>query len=266
MSGGNVLGQYIPVESPVHRLEPHTKLLLTLILATVAFLAGDFVELSLVTGLVIVFTILSRVPATQYVQSLKPMLVLVAVTVAAQLFLSQVLNLTAEHGIALKEEGVRQALTTGLKLLLVCWVAQWLTFTTSPVKLAEGIKVLLTPCRRVGVPVEELAMIATIAIRFVPIVFDEAEEMVKAQASRGADFESLHFRARLNSIISVLVPLVSRCWRRAEDLALAMEIRGYGAGGKRSRVRRSKMTLTDYLFLAIGVLLLIGIQFTGGRG
>ena len=259
----NTLGQYIPAESPVHSLQPHTKLLLTAGLATAVFLAKDPLELALAAVILLFFTAFSRVPFAQYVRGLRPMIILVALAVVIQLFASQAVNLGTGGTFSFEGERSRQILFIGVKLLELCWIAQWLTVTTSPVRITRGLEILLEPGKKLGIPVQETAMMATVALRFLPVIMSEAQDIIKAQASRGADFESFRLRARLASLVSVLVPLVSRCWRRAEDLALSLEIRGYRAGGYRSHLPKSKMGFNDYVFLTVGFFLLLFVLIYG---
>ncbi len=261
----NLLGQYIPQDSPAHSLQPHTKLLLTAGLAVALFFAGDGIELVMVTGALVLLAVLSRIPLRQYLESLKPMIILVFLIMIIQVVLSQAVSAGDIRVFAFDRQEWRQILFLGSKLLGVCWVAQWLMVTTSPVKIARGLELLLRPGARIGLPVQETAMMSTIALRFVPVILSEATDILKAQASRGADFESFKLRARMASLVSVLVPLLSRCWRRAEDLALSLEIRAYRAGRQKSYLQGTRLKQADYVFL-IAVLLLLMLITVHGDG
>lgn len=263
MFTGVTIGQYVPVESVIHNLDPRTKLLLTLIAMVAVLAAGSGWGLVLVTGCIAILVFLTRVPWLLYFRGMKPLFILVAVNFLIQLFMVPGEPLLQWRLVTITRQGLTLALVMTARLVLLFIIAQLLTFTTSPVSLIDGIERLLSPLRRLGVPAHELAMVMSIALRFIPVFYEESEKIVKAQVSRGADFESGNLITRARNLSSVLVPLFIKALRRADDLALAMEVRCYAGGEGRTRLRELRMREADYLFLAGALLAAVGVRLAG---
>jgi energy-coupling factor transport system permease protein len=190
-----------------------------------------------------------------YLRGIKPLLILTVITVAFQVFLVPGTPVFHWWLLTITDNGLTQGVLMAYRLLVIYLLAQLLTFTTSPMQLTDGLEKTLRPLAGIGVPAHELAMIMTIALRFIPVLFEESDKIVKAQLSRGANLQSGWLKGR-NSLVSILVPLLNRAFQRADDLALAMEARCYTGGEGRTRLHESRMGSNDFLImLATGGIL-----------
>lgn len=258
------IGQYIPRDSPVHRLDPRTKILATVAFMVVLFLVRGFGGFAVFAAFLGITLALAQIPIGFALRSLRPVLFLLLLALLLQMFFG-----TPERGTVLvrvgplvaTREGLLQGLFVTARLVLLIVGTSLLTYTTSPVAIADALEHLLNPFRRVGVPAHELAMMMTIALRFIPTLVEETEKIIKAQMSRGADFESGGPFRRARALLPVLVPLFVSAFRRAEELALALEARGYRGGEGRTRMRQLRYTSHDAVaavtFVAVGVLGLV---------
>jgi energy-coupling factor transport system permease protein len=247
------LGQFYPVASPVHDLDPRAK-----ILATAVFVVGLFLIDSTV-GLL--FVAAALVATRTFLLLLRPVLFIVALTVLFQVLFSREGVTLVEWGFfEVHSGGLSLGVFLALRILLLVSSAGLLTATTAPVALADGIEDLLSPLKRVRFPAHEVAMMMTIALRFIPTLSEEAEKIRGAQAARGADFSEGGPLRRARSLVPVLVPLTVGAFRRADDLAEAMESRGYRGGEGRTRYRELRFRKRDALALAVtAFILLIGV-------
>ncbi|EKP94879.1 energy-coupling factor transporter transmembrane component T family protein [Thermaerobacter subterraneus] len=258
-----LVGQYVPGESLVHRLDPRTKIALLAGYTVVLFLVREWAAYGLLAALVLAGTLVAGLPLAYLVAGLRPMAWLAALTL--------VLNLVAVPGDPLVHLGplvaTRQGLELGLRLavrlLLLVAAASLLTLTTSPIALTDGLEALL---RRLGrrVPAHELAMMMTIALRFIPTLAEEADRIMKAQLARGARFHRGGPVQRLRALVPLLVPLFVSAFRRADDLALAMEARGYRGGAGRTRYRELRPGRADAMAVALATVL-FGMTLWWGR-
>ena len=253
------MGQYYPVDSFVHRLDPRMKIILTVLMIVAVFMVHSIVGYALVLGFVYLCSRMSNVPFKMLMKGLKPLRFI--------LILTFILNLLFNTGetvifhwafITLTWEGLSTAIHYSLRLGFLVLGTSLLTLTTSPVVLADGIELLFAPLKRFHFPAHELAMMMTIALRFIPTLLEEADKIMKAQMARGADFESGNLIARAKAMVPLLVPLFVSAFRRAGDLAMAMEARCYHGGEHRTRLRVLKITANDWYALG-GVILLIGL-------
>ena len=258
------LGQYYPVDSPVHRLDPRTKLLLTIGLIVAIFLAGNFLCYALLLAFILGVCRLARIPVKMLLRGLKPLRVILIVTFLLNLFFTPGETVLVQFWvIRITRESLFQALFFSLRLVFLVAGASLLTLTTSPVALSDAIELLLGPLKKLHFPVHELAMMMTIALRFIPTLLEETDKIMKAQMARGADFESGNLISRAKAMVPLLVPLFVSAFRRAGDLAMAMESRCYHGGEGRTRLRVLKMGRNDLLaFLAVA--LLIALVVLGG--
>lgn len=191
-------------------------------------------------------------------KSVKPVLWIILLTVMIHIFMTKGGEiLFVWHWIEIQEEGVRQALLITIRLILLMMMASLLTLTTSPIDLTDGIERLFQPITRFGFPAHELAMMMSIALRFIPTLIEETDKIMKAQISRGADFEEGNVVKRVKNMVPLLIPLFVSAFRRAEELALAMEARGYRGGVGRTKLRELSWTRVDIVLLGTAILLVI---------
>jgi len=259
MTAGRTLGQFYPVESTLHELDGRAKILATGILAVGLFLVDSVTGLLLITTAVVLLVAASRVPPGTFLNFLKPVALIVALTVLFQVFFSREGATLLEWGfLEVHEGGLFRGLFLALRILLLVSTAALLTATTAPVELADGIEDLLSPLKRLRFPAHELAMMITIALRFIPTLHEEAQKITRAQAARGADFSEGGPIRRARAMLPVLVPLTIGAFRRADELAEAMESRGYRGGEGRTRYRELHFRARDALALAAAALVVIG--------
>ena len=240
------LGQYFPIDSKLHKLDSRTKILLLILDIVAIFMAQSFYSY----GLIILFTLfivkISKVPVNMYFKGLKPILFIILFTAVLNMFLTDGRDLPVfGHSIGLTVEGVIMAVKMALRLMLLIIASSALTYTTSPMALTDGIEKLLKPFSKIGFPAHELAMMMSIAIRFIPTLIEETDKIIKAQQARGADFDTGSLIKRAKSLIPMLVPLFISAFRRADELAVAMESRCYRGGDSRTRLKEIRFTITD---------------------
>jgi len=250
------IGQYIPRDSPVHRLDPRTKIAVVTLLMVAIFVVRDFVGYALLGAFLLGVIATSRIPVGYVLRGLRPILFLLLLTVILNIFFSGVKDGTEVFRLwrlVATREGIIRALFIGLRLVGLVVVTSLLTFTTSPVELTDGIERILRPFRRIGVPAHELAMMMTIALRFIPTLLEETEKIMKAQMARGAEFDRGGVLRRARALVPVLVPLFVSAFRRADELALAMEARCYRGGEQRTRMKELRFFPRDGVALAIAV-------------
>lgn len=252
------IGQYIPRESAVHRLDPRTKIAAVTMLMVTIFLVRDFWGYGLLTLFLLGVVGLSQIPLGYVLRGLRPVLFLLLLTIILNVFFSGIQDgavLFTIRGYAIPREAAVRAVFIGYRLIALVVVTSLLTFTTSPMELTDGIERLLRPFRRIGVPAHELAMMMTIALRFIPTLLEETEKIMKAQMARGAEFERGNVFRRARALVPVLVPLFVSAFRRADELALAMEARCYRGGEQRTRMKQLRFAARDAIAL---VLTLVG--------
>ena len=259
MMAGRTLGQFYPVESPLHELDARAKILATGILAVGLFLVDSVAGFLLIAAAVVLLVAASRVPSGTFLNFLKPVALVVSLTVIFQVFFSREGATVLEWGfLEVHEGGLVRGLFLALRILLLVSTAALLTATTAPVELADGIEDLLSPLKRLRFPAHELAMMITIALRFIPTLHEEAQKITRAQAARGAGFSEGGPIRRARAMLPVLVPLTIGAFRRADELAEAMESRGYRGGEGRTRYRELRFRVRDALALAAAALVVIG--------
>ncbi len=240
------LGQYYPGESPLHRMDPRAKLLMTLMLIVGVFLADSFLAYAVFFAYVLAAAYLSKIPLKLMLKGLKAVYFIIVLTFVLNAFFGtgQTVLLHWQF-VTITREGVRTAVFMALRLMLLVFGTQLLTLTTSPIALTDGLERLFSPLSRIGFPAHEMAMMMSIALRFIPTLLEEADKIMKAQTARGADFETGNLMARAKAMIPLLVPLFVSAFRRADELALAMEARCYRGGANRTRLRVLKYTTVD---------------------
>ncbi len=253
------LGQYYPGESPIHKLDPRIKIICTFAYIVSLFLVRGFLGFGLALAFIGSIIFLSRVPLKFIFRGLKPIMFIIIFTFTINMFMTKGTPLVSLGFLTVTKEGLYNAFFMGVRLVLLIIGSSLLTLTTKPINLTDGIERLLSPFRRIGVPAHELAMMMTIALRFIPTLLEETDKIMKAQMARGADFESGNLVRRARSLIPLLVPLFISAFRIAQDLAMAMEARCYRGGDHRTRMNAMKIKWMDgaALVLTAGFLFLI---------
>ena len=256
------LGQYYPVNSVVHRLDPRAKIILTFLYIVAVFLVPSLWLYLPVAAYIVLATALAKLPAAMMLRSLKPMRIILAITFLLNLFFFGGQQELLRIGqFVIWKEGFMTALVFTFRLVFLVTGSSILTLTTSPVTLTDGLERLASPLKVIKFPAHEMAMMMTIALRFIPTLVEEADKIMKAQTARGADFETGNLLARARAMIPLLVPLFISAFRRAGDLAMAMEARCYRGGEGRTRLhvlkfrRRDVLALLSMLALYLVILL-----------
>ena len=247
------IGQYYPAKSIVHRLDPRVKLVSTLFYLISLFLFKSISGYLIATIFLAAVIRVSRVPFSFIVRGLKPVIMLLMITVLFNLFLTRSGDVLFHAWIfTITEGGLVTAVYMAVRLVYLIIGSSLMTFTTTPNELTDGIEALLYPLNKVHVPVHEVAMMMSIALRFIPILLEETDKIMKAQIARGADFESGNLIQKAKALIPILVPLFISAFRRADELATAMECRCYQGGEGRTKLKILKFAARDYIALAIG--------------
>lgn len=255
------IGQYYPADSILHRLDPRVKLIGTLVFIVSLFLFDTFLGYVL-AGLFLYSAIkLSKVPFKFIVKGLKAVVILLVFTLIFNVFLTPGEPIFTLGFIKITKEGLRTAAFMGIRLVFLILGSSLMTFTTTPNQLTDGLENVLGPLKKIHVPVHEVAMMMSIALRFIPILLEETDKIMKAQQARGADFESGKMIQRAKAMIPILVPLFISAFRRASDLAMAMEARCYRGGEGRTKMKPLRYKKVDYLTFCVFVLYLGGIIF-----
>lgn len=258
MIGNITIGQYFPGQSILHKLDPRTKILSMLIFLIALFIVDEITGYGLIFAFTIVTIILSQIPPKLLLRGIIPLWWIILFTTGIHFFTTPGQTIWQWGSLNLTVEGIRMGSFMTLRLVLLILVSSLLTLTTSPISLTDGIERLLSPFRALGVPAHEIAMMMTIALRFIPTLIEETEKIVKAQTARGADFNSGGIMERATNTIPILVPLFVNAFRRADDLAMAMESRCYKGGLGRTRMWELKMGVGDIIALSITCSLIIG--------
>ena len=256
------IGQYVPGDSFVHKLDPRVKILISLIFIIDLFIVNKFKGYIFVLAFILIAIFISKVPFKYIYKGLKPIFILLIITALLNIFMTKGDTLLYSYGvISIYKEGLTLAGFMTVRLIFLIIGTSLLTLTTSPIELTDGIEKLLNPFKRIGLPAHELAMMMTIALRFIPTLMDETDKIMKAQMARGADFESGNLFKRAKNLIPLLVPLFISSFRRAEELANAMEARCYRGGEGRTRMKILKIDKRDYIAILgciVFVILSIG--------
>ncbi len=251
------LGQFFPGDSVLHRLDARCKLILTLLFILMLFINQSAVGLAIGGVYTLIAVAISRIPFRLFLKSLKPILpVLVFTSALNLLFIEGGDTYFAWKFIKITEEGVQTSVFMILRIVFLILGSSLLTYTTSPIALTDGIESLLSPLKKLHLPVHELAMMMTIALRFIPTLIEETDKIISAQKARGADMETGGLVHRAKALVPVLIPLFVSSFRRAEELATAMECRCYRGGEGRTRLRQPKTGARDVIALCITLLFL----------
>jgi energy-coupling factor transport system permease protein len=258
------IGQFFPGDSIIHRLDPRFKIVITLIYIIMLFSGGGFVCLAI--GAVYTFTamILSRIPLKMFLKSIKPILPFLLITAVLNLLLVTSGDVLWKWKfIKITTEGVNISIFMVVRIVLLIMGSSLLTYTTSPITLTDAIERLLSPLKKLKFPVHELAMMMSIALRFIPTLIEETDKIISAQKARGAEIDTGSFGKRARNMISILVPLFISAFRRADELATAMECRCYHGGDGRTRLRQLRSAPRDYAALAVTLIFYAAVIAAG---
>ena len=262
------IGQYYPADSPLHKVDARVKIIITLLYIVSLFIIKSFVGYAIVIASLAIVIKMSKVPFKFMVKGLKALVFIIVFT--------DVINLLTTKGdtplfsvwrFTVTLEGVYFAIKMCLRIMLLIIGSSLLTLTTTPIKLTDGIESLLKPFAKIGVPAHDIAMMMTIALRFIPTLLDETDKIIKAQQARGADFDTGNLASKAKALVPILVPLFISAFRRADELAMAMEARCYNGGNKRTRMNVMRITSIDYtasiIFIIYFVVLILVRIFIG---
>ncbi len=243
------IGQYVPGNSFVHKLDPRVKILISLIYIVDLFIVNSFKGYIFIVLFTIISILISKIQFSYIYKGLKPIFILVVITAVLNIFMTTGTNppLFKWKFLVVYKEGLVMAGFMAVRLVFLIIGTSLLTLTTSPIELTDAIEKLLSPMKKIGVPAHELAMMMTIALRFIPTLMDETDKIMKAQMARGADFQSGNIIQRAKNLIPILVPLFISSFRRADELAMAMEARCYTGGEGRTRMKQLKLTNKDFV-------------------
>lgn len=256
------LGQYYQAESVIHHMDPRTKIVGTIAFIVSLFLADNWIGYAVTAAFLAAVIMISRVPFRFMVRGMKSIVMLLLITVVFNLFLTPGTPIIKIWKLTITQEGLRQAAYMGIRLIFLILGSSLMTLTTTPNNLTDGLESLLGPLKLIRVPVHEVAMMMAIALRFIPILLDETDKIMKAQIARGADFESGNLIKKAKNMVPLLVPLFISAFRRANDLAMAMEARCYRGGKNRTKMKPLKYRGRDaaaYLILVLYLVLVVAV-------
>lgn len=260
------LGQYYYADSSIHKMDSRSKLIITILYIISLFIYTNKYVYIVSTLFLILCINISHVPFKFMVRGLKAVVILILFTVVFNMFLSGSTPLAKVGPLTITTEGFRRAVYMAGRLMLLIIGSSILTLTTTPNNLTDGMESVMKPLKIIKVPVHEIAMMMSIALRFIPILMEETDKIMKAQLARGADFESGNIIKKTKSLVPVLVPLFISSFRRANDLAMAMEARCYRGGDGRTKMKPLKYSGRDYVAYLISIIYLIAIVFVGKYG
>ena len=251
------LGQFFPGNSLIHRMDPRTKLVMLVVYIVALFLAVSWISYAVMLGFLILTIAISKIPPKNIVRGMKPLVFILIFTGVLNIFFTEGQTvLVSIWKLRITLEGLHRAFFMVVRILMLVTGTFLLTYTTSPIALTDGLESLLNPLKVIKVPVHELAMMMCIALRFIPTLIEETDKIMSAQKARGADFETGKLMDRVRALIPILVPLFISAFRRADELATAMECRCYHGGEGRTKMKLLRYMRRDYVTYGIGILLL----------
>ena len=252
------LGQFFPGNTIVHRLDPRTKLILTVVYIAALFIAKNYISYGIMIAVLVTCVALSHIRPRNLFKGLKPLILIIVLTGILNLFYTSGRELVHFWIFTITYEGVERAVFMVLRIIMLVTGTFLLTYTTSPLALTDGIESLFSPLKKLHLPIHELAMMMSIALRFIPTLIEETDKIMSAQKARGADFETGKLRERAKALLPLLVPLFVSAFRRADELATAMECRCYHGGKGRTRMKQLRWHWQDAVALGLGAVLLAG--------
>jgi energy-coupling factor transport system permease protein len=256
-----IFGRYVPGDSILHRMDPRSKLIIIFLFVCIVFIANNAWTYGILAAYTLLMVAMSKIPPRFLYEGLKPVLFLVVFTFLLHIFMTREGDIVVDWGwLKIYEEGIRQGIFISLRFFLLILITSLLTLTTTPIEITDGLETLLNPLKKVKFPVHELALMMSISLRFIPTLMQETDKIMKAQMARGVEYNSGPVKERIKAIVPLLIPLFISSFKRAEELAVAMEARGYQGGEGRTKYRLLQWGLTDtamILFLAAVTVLLI---------
>ena len=251
------LGQFFPGNSFIHRLDPRTKLIMLVVYIVALFTATGWIGYAVMFTFLVTCILVSKIPLKSIVKGLKPLALILVFTAVLNLFLTDGETVWVSFWVLkVTKEGTVRAVMMLLRILMLVAGTFLLTYTTSPIALTDGLESLLSPLKKLRLPVHELAMMMCIALRFIPTLIEETDKIMSAQKARGADFETGNLLQRVKALVPILIPLFISAFRRADELATAMECRCYHGGDGRTKMKLLRYTRWDFETFAVGILLL----------
>jgi len=261
------LGQYFPGNSIIHRLDPRTKLIMLVVYIVALFMATGWVAYAALFACLVLVIKISTIPVKSIIKGMKPLVLILVFTGVLNLFFTQEGTLLVDFWIIrIYSGGLSRAAMMVARILMLITCTFLLTYTTSPIALTDGLETLMGPLKKVGVPVHELSMMMCIALRFIPTLIEETDKIMCAQKARGADFETGSLIERAKALIPILVPLFISAFRRADELATAMECRCYQGGEGRTKMKMLRYHREDFVSFGIGALLVASVVILGKFG
>ena len=251
------LGQYFPGNTVIHRLDPRTKLIFVLLYTIALFNAKGWAANGVMIAVTLLSMAISHISLKNIFKGLKPMMFIIALTALLNLFYTQ--GTPIREGWIITWEGIERSVKMMLRITLLITGTFLLTYTTSPMALTDGLERLMNPLKKLHVPVHEMTLMMSMALRFIPTLIEETDKIMSAQKARGADFETGNLIERAKALLPILVPLFVSAFRRADELAVAMESRCYHGGEGRTRLKQLHFTGIDFVALFLGLLLVAGI-------
>lgn len=248
------LGQYFPGNTVVHRLDPRTKLLLVIIYIVGLFNSVGWVSYAVVIAVTALSMAVSKIKPKSALKGLKPLIIIIILTAVLNIFYTD--GTPIVEGWIITWEGIERAVMMSLRIILLIVGTFMLTYTTSPIALTDGLELMLNPLKKIKIPVHEMSMMMSMALRFIPTLIEETDKIMSAQKARGADFDSGNLFQRAKALLPILVPLFVSAFRRADELAVAMESRCYHGGDGRTRMKQLKMQGIDAWALLLGAVFL----------
>lgn len=258
------IGQYFPGNSVIHRLDPRFKIVITVLYIVMLFVGGSYISLALGAVYTAMAIALSRIKLKMFARSIKPILPFLVITAVINLLLISSGDVVWQWKfLKITDAGINTSVFMIIRIVLLIAGTSLLTYTTSPITLTDAIERLLSPLKKLKFPVHELAMMMSIALRFIPTLIEETDKIMSAQKARGAEIDTGSFIKRARNLVSILIPLFISAFRRADELATAMECRCYNGGAGRTRLRQLKSAPRDYIALCVTIAFLAGAVILG---
>jgi energy-coupling factor transport system permease protein len=263
MNNALIIGQYVPGNSIVHKLDPRTKITVIFVFVFIVFFANNLPSYTIITAFALMAMLTSRVPVRFIMKGLTPVWFLIAFTFILHLIVTNEGTVLIEiFNFAIYSGGVIQGFAISMRFFLLILVTSMLTLTTTPIEITDAIEDMLHPLKRFKFPVHELALMMSISLRFIPTLMQETDKISKAQASRGVDFRTGPIKERIKAVVPLLVPLFVSAFKRAEELAMAMEARGYQGGEGRTKLRELKIEQRDIWIYLLFAAVVAGLFVT----
>lgn len=263
MSSSLIIGQYVPGNSIPHKLDPRTKITIIFLFVVTVFFANSVLSYGILAAFAIASMLLTRIRIGYIMKGLMPIWFLIAFTFLLHLFITKEGAVLVDLlGLKIHVGGLVQGIAISLRFFLLILVTSLLTLTTTPIEITDAIEYMLHPLKKIKFPVHELALMMSISLRFIPTLMQETDKISKAQASRGVDFRTGPIKERVKAVVPLLIPLFVSAFKRAEELAMAMEARGYNGDSGRTKLRELKITYLDIITYLVTILVIVGLFLT----